>query len=43
MTEALECRGWKKAIRIYWGENVKKKEKLRYSIKEVERFRKEFE
>lgn len=39
MSEALECRGWKKIIKIYWGENIVHKEKYEKSIKEVKKFR----
>ena len=33
MSDALEANGWKKAIRLYWGEEVKHKVKLKKSIK----------
>ena len=35
MNDALEANGWKKAIRLYWGEEVKHKAKMQNSIREI--------
>ena len=40
MSRAMECKGWKKAVRLYWGDDVRHKKKLQKCIKEVEEFRK---
>ena len=39
MEKALEADDWKEGIKIYWGENVRHKDKMERCMKEIEKLR----